>query len=207
MTEATHHAARPAGHAPDIQKIRVKILTDAPPTLNLDPFLSIFGRWRTETEHPAQWVDLADYAHMSRGPGIVLIGHQCNFSFDLGGTSPGILYVSKRGLDGPAEDRLRRVLCNALDLSRRLLAEPEFPPEVRIHSGSLELKFNDRLETPNTDETDRLLRPVVLAVLNRLWPCCGYELLPARDPASLYGFSVRSAQNEPLEQLAARLGH
>src|SRR5262249_37485037 len=73
----------------DLQKIAVKILSNAPATVSLDPFIAIFGRWRTETDHPAQWLDLADYAHMPRGPGIVLVGRNANFSFDLGSAAPG----------------------------------------------------------------------------------------------------------------------
>ncbi len=55
---------------------------DAPPDFQLDPFLAIFGRWRQDKTHPAEWVDLADYAHMAEGPGILLAGHQGNFVVD-----------------------------------------------------------------------------------------------------------------------------
>ena len=80
----------------DLQKVSLKILSDAPVTLDLDPFLQIFARWRVQ-----DWVDLADYAHMTRGPGIVLIGHRANFSFDMGTSAPGVLYLSKKDLQDP----------------------------------------------------------------------------------------------------------
>ncbi|MBI4460417.1 MAG: hypothetical protein HY648_10215, partial [Acidobacteria bacterium] len=66
----------------NLQRIQIKILSGAPAGLSLDPFIEIFGRWRKES-HPAEWVDLADYAHVPRGPGIVLIGQRCNFSVDM----------------------------------------------------------------------------------------------------------------------------
>ncbi|HYM09390.1 MAG TPA: hypothetical protein VEU62_01590 [Bryobacterales bacterium] len=190
---------------PEIQRIAVKILTNAPQSLNLDPVLSIFARWRKDESHPAQWVDLADYAHMSRGLGIVLVGRLCNFAFDMGLPAPGILYTSKKGLEGETEDRLRHVLRASLEMTRALLAEPEFPAGVHLDTGALELAFNDRLETPNIASTDRLLRPAVLAVLDQVFGSGGYEAAPERDPARRYGFSVRAVNPPPLEGLLARL--
>ncbi|MBI3666821.1 MAG: hypothetical protein HY236_11470, partial [Acidobacteria bacterium] len=107
MTELQAPGAKGEAPGVDLQKISVKIRTDAPPSLKLDPFLVVFGRWRTDAAHPAQWVDLADYAHMPNGPGIVLVGKLCNFSFDQTGGPTGLLYASKKGLNGPAEDRLK----------------------------------------------------------------------------------------------------
>ncbi len=189
----------------DLQRVAVKMLTDAPLDLNLNPFLSIFGRWRTEKEHPGVWVDLADYAHMPRGPGIVLIGKNCNFSFDMGGAAPGPLYVSKQGLEGTPEDRLASVLRSCFELTRRLLAEAEFPASVHLRTGSLELTFNDRLETPNDAATDHTLRPVVLTTLDRLLGAGGYHLALEPDSNRRYGFSIQARGSDPLETLLSRL--
>lgn len=180
----------------DLQKVSLKILSDAPVTLNLDPFLKIFARWRVQ-----DWVDLADYAHMTRGPGIVLIGHRANFSFDMGTSAPGVLYVSKKDLEGSAEDRLRTVFRDCFALTRRLLAEPEFPAQVHLRTGSLELAFNDRLETPHTEATDRALRPAVEAVLEQIYGAGAYRLTPERDPSRRYGFTLEARSAPALEAL------
>ena len=191
--------------ASSVQRIAVKILSDAPATISLDPFLSIFSRWRTDAEDPARWVDLADYAHMPRGPGIVLIGHVCNFSFDLGAPAPGLLYSRKQELYGSNEDRLHSVLRAAAEMSRRLLGEPEFPAGIHVRPGSLEIRFQDRLETPNNDSADRLLRPAVNAVFDRLLGRGAYQARREPDPGKLYGFSIESAAPLTLDSLVARL--
>lgn len=210
MTDPFGYAVQPAEplpvERPEIQRISVKILTDALQNLNLDPILSIFARWRKDQTHPAQWVDLADYAHMARGSGVVLIGRLCNFGFDMGLPAPGVLYASKKGLEGEPEDRISQVLRASLEMTRALLAEPEFPGGVHLHTGAVELVFNDRLETPNIAFTDRLLRPAVLEVLDRVFGSSAYEATPERDPARRYGFSVRAVNPPPpLETLVARL--
>ena len=189
----------------DLQRVCLKILTDAPVSQKLDPFLSIFGRWRADAGDPSQWVDLADYAHMARGPGIVLIGHRCNFSFDLGTAAPGVLYCSKQGLEGNLEARLAAVFRHSFALAERLAAEPEFPSGVHFRTGALELVFNDRLETPNNGAMSAVLRQAVVAVADKLYGPGAYRLTLHADPGRRLGFALESSQAGSLEVLSARL--
>lgn len=188
---------------PDLQRIQIKIAADAPAGLRLEPLIEIFARWRKET-HPAEWVDLADYAHLPRGPGIVLAGQRCNVAFDLADPGPGILYTAKKGLTGSYAERLSAAMQWCLEFSKRLIAEPEFPKDVRLRTDSLELRFNDRLSTPNTPETAAELRPAVEQVLNTLYGAGGYHLLPLTDANNFYGFTVRAKKAEPFDALIAR---
>lgn len=187
----------------DLQRIQIKIAAAAPVGLRLEPFIEIFARWRKEP-HPAEWVDLADYAHLPRGPGIVLVGQRCNVAFDLADPGPGILYTAKKGLIGSHTERLGAAIEWCLEFSKRLIAEPEFPKDVRLRTDSLELRFNDRLETPNTLETDAELRPAIEQVLDSLYGPGGYDLRPFGNRADFYGFSVRAKKAEPLDALLAR---
>ena len=176
---------------PDLQRIQIKIAADSPAGLSLDPFLVIFGRWRKE-KHPADWVDLADYAHLPRGPGIVLIGHRCSVAFDLADPGPGILYTARKGLTGSHAERLGAAFEWCFEFAKRLAAEPEFPKDVRLRADSLELRFNDRLETPDTPATDAELRPAIEQVLNKLFGAGGYGLGRLNDAGNVYGFLVRA---------------
>lgn len=189
----------------DLQRIQIKILTNAPHGLKLDSFIEIFGRWRAEKHHPAGWVDLADYAHVPRGPGIVLIGQRCNFSFDMADPAPGLLYFAKKGLAGSPSARVVAAIQSCLELSKRLIAEPEFPAGVELRTDAFELSFPDRLETPNTPATEEELRPAVRHALDALCGANGYELTPQADPKQSYGFSIRAKKAEPLGALLERL--
>ena len=188
---------------PNLQRIQIKIACDAPPGLSLDPFLEIFARWRKES-HPAEWVDLADYAHLPRGPGVVLVGQRCNFSFDLADPGPGILYAAKKGLSGSHAERLGAAFQWCYEFSKRLIAEPEFPKDVRLRTDALELRFNDRLETPNNAPTDAELRPAVEQLLNVVFGSGEYELIPHSEPADCYAFTVHAKKAVPLDTLLAR---
>ncbi|MBI4479978.1 MAG: hypothetical protein HY651_08140 [Acidobacteria bacterium] len=189
----------------DLQRIHIKFLTDAPPTLPLGPFIEIFGRWRADKNHPAGWVDLADYAHVPRGMGIVLVGFQANFAFDMSAPAPGLLYAAKKGLSGTHRDRITAAIKSCLELSERLVAEKEFPQAVHLRTEALEIHFPDRLATPNTKETDAEFRPAVETVIGKLYGTGGATLTPQKDAGQAYGFSIRAKNAEPLDALLRRL--
>jgi hypothetical protein len=149
-------------------------------------------------------VDLADYAHVPRGPGIVLVGQRANLAFDMADPAPGILYASKKGLTGSHLERLSAAMKSCLELTKRLIAEPEFPKGVALRTDALELRFADRLVTPNTPATDEELRPVVRQAMDRLFGENGYQLAAQSDSQEAYGFSVRAKKAEPLDALLKR---
>lgn len=150
---------------PDLQRIDVKLLLDCPPDPDLDQFLVIFDRWRKADDHPADWVDLADYAHMPGGPGILIAGKRDTFSVNLNPPGPGLLTSVRSGLEGSLEERFCEALRRAREFNAAVMAEPEFPAEFSVREGAWEIYVNDRLGFPNTDPTDRLVRPAVAAAL------------------------------------------
>lgn len=177
----------------DLQRIHVKLLADAPPDLALDPFLAIFGRWRQDKAHPAEWVDLADYAHMAKGPGILLVGKQGNFSINRDEPGLGLLYAGKTGFEGSEEARVLEAFRRCLELTLAIVAEPEYPADLKLEPGSWELFINDRLDFPNNEATDAALRPAIESALNALFGAGGYMLTRDDDPQRRYAFSIRAA--------------
>ena len=191
----------------NLQKINVKLFTDAPERVPLDPFLDIFSRWREDRSHPAGWIDLADYAHVARGPGIVLIGTHGNLSVDLADPGPGFLYASKQGLEGTCEERIREAFRRTLALVTALRREPGFPGALEPRAGFWEISVNDRLGFPNTEETDRLLGPAVRAVAAQLFGSDAYQLIRQAERERRYGFTLHGEEVADLDQIAEVLGN
>ncbi len=189
----------------DLQRIHLKLLAEAPTDFSLDPFLAVFARLRQDTANPEVWVDLADYAHMPKGAGILLAGHRGNFSVDLGDPGPGFLYAGKSGHEGSIEQRVLETFRRCLAIVEPLLAEPEYPSALQPAWDSWELVINDRLEAPNTDETDAELRPRIEAALDQLFASGGYTAEREPDPGRRYGFSIRVRQAPTLEDLKSKL--
>jgi hypothetical protein len=189
----------------ELQRISIKIHSEAAANISLDPFLDIFGRWRHDKAHPAEWLDLADYAHVPKGPGVVLVGVKALFSFDLTDPAPGLLFITRRGLSGTTEQRFKYALRHALDLSQRITAEKNYPAAAKLRTDSLELRCIDRLVTPNTPATDAALKPALEAALNAVFGTGSYQLSPAATDGSPYGYNIKAAKAEPLEALYSRV--
>lgn len=188
-----------------LQKISLKLFVDVPGTLPLEPFLPIFARWRENKTHASGWVDLADYAHVRNGPGVMIIGHQGNLGMDLTDPGPGILYCNKKDLEGTTEERVLDTFRRTLPLARALTAEPEYPKQLAPRPGFWELVVNDRMQAPNTDETEAALRPGIDAALERIFGGGRYTAVREKDPLRRYGFIIHSDSVGNLEEIAERL--
>ena len=189
----------------DLQRIHLKLLAEAPADFIVDPFLAIFARQRHDAESPEEWVDLADYAHMPKGAGMLLAGQRANFSIDLHDPGPGFLYGGKGGLKGSVEQRVLETFRRCLALVEALLAEPEYPPSLQPVWGAWELVVNDRLQAPNTVEIDALLRPGIVAALDFLFGPGAYTAERESDPRRRYGVSIRADPAPTLEDFKGRL--
>jgi rhodanese-related sulfurtransferase len=187
----------------DLQRINVSFFTPAPVDLDIGPLLAIFNRWRIEPS-PFQWIDLADYGHMSDGVRAWLIGKRGELAFDisLDGRS-ALLYRNKGELEGSLSDRFKTAIARALELLRVLTAETEFPAELNPHLGRLVLRVNDRVQAPNTDATHQLLGAVMTEILDELYGAGSYRT-EAND--GLYGIAVEAEGQHTIEGLLARLG-
>ena len=198
---------------PDLQKINVKFGIDAPADADWDALLNIFSRWRLEEGE--EILDLADYSHVPEAPSIILVSKRWQLGGDFSrgtgedraGGWAGLLYASRKGLEGDLGARLRSVLVSALEKFQRLAGEKEFPRGVTILYGELDIAFNDRLLVPNNDEMDALVRPTVEEVLAALYGDEGCSVEREDDPGRRLAYCARAA-GPGLEPAAAlsRLG-
>ena len=198
---------------PDLQKINVKFGIDAPADADWDALLNIFSRWRLEEGE--EILDLADYSHVPEAPSIILVSKRWQLGIDFSrgtgegraGGWAGLLYASRKGLEGDLGARLRSVLVSALEKFQRLAGEKEFPRGVTILYGELDIAFNDRLLVPNNDEMDTLVRPAVEEVLAALYGDEGCSVEREDDPGRRLAYCARAA-GPGLEPAAAlsRLG-
>ncbi len=190
---------------PDLQRINAKLMADAGANLNIDSILAIFGRWRQDRDHPSDWVDLADYAHMAKGQGILLVGKQGNFAVDLTDPGPGLLYCGKKDFEGPVVDRVLEAMRRCLALAVPLVAEPEYPADLKPQPGSWELTVNDRLDFPNTGETDKQLGPSIKSVLDSVFGSGNYTAEREPDPQRRYAYSVRTEWPAGVKELLEKV--
>ena len=170
----------------EIQHINLKIFVADPGAIDLADAIPVFHQWIRDSVCPEMLIDVADYRHVSAGPGILLIGHEANYSFDNRGNRLGLLYNRKAALDGTFQTRLGQAYRAALDACDRLEQEAPFRGKLRFDWNAIEVFINDRLLAPNNDETWQALRPELETFFS------GFTIQRHGEPRDLFRVAVTS---------------
>jgi hypothetical protein len=189
-------------------RIRVKFFSQEPAAVELAAITPLFHRWIQERRVEGQLLDVADYKHVQDGPGILLIGHEADYAWDLAGGRPGFVYDRKREWDAeaPLAERLRLVLRNGLAGCQMLLADLAEP--VHFQLDEVEIGLLDRLRLPNAPAVVDAVMAEIRPVLDELYGQNGYTAAPAsEDPRRALTIHVRAQEAPALETLLARIQH
>ena len=174
----------------NVQHVNVKVFVEKPEAIDFADFISIFTGWIQARSNAELLIDVADYRHVFAGPGIVLIGHEANYSLDNADNRPGLLYNRKAQLTGSPRDRIEQALRSALLACRRLEAEPLWQGKLKFSGQAMQLLLNDRLIAPNTAATFAALSPALKAVFDRLYGGAEYTLTQRGDPRERFTVNV-----------------
>ncbi len=190
-----------------LQHVNVKLMLDDPASVDLEPLIPIFHSWISERVFEELLLDVADYRHVPSGPGVVLIGHQANYSVDNMGNRLGVRYNRKAALDGATGDALRQAARAALTACQRLRDEPRMAGKIHFNGREIEMFVNDRLVAPNSAETFEAVRPDLERFSKRLFGGEEYSLTyeSGRDPRGLFTISLKTSRSFAVEDLLQNL--
>ena len=177
-----------------LQHVNVKLLVQNPEEADLEPLIPVFHGWIENQNGDELLIDVADYTHVPAGPGIVLIGHDGNYSVDNTGNRLGVRYNRKAALDGSNQDRLTQAARAALAACRRLEAEPRLGGKFRFNGQDIEIFINDRLVAPNNAATRQEFDQDFRHFSRKLFRGREYSLSYGSDPRSLFTAFVKAAQ-------------
>ncbi|SRR5581483_3203347 len=180
-----------------MQHVNTKIFAREPAPTDLGDAIPIFHRWIQESVCEELLIDVADYRHVPAGPGVVLVGHEANYSLDLAENRLGLLYNRKAVLDGTDQDRLLQAFYAALVASKRLEEEEAFREKLHFDAGRAEVILNDRLLSPNTEATWDETRPEFERFFDALYGKGAYTLERIGEPRQR--FRVRATARTPLD--------
>ena len=182
------------GEPLNVQHVNVKIFAEEPVSIDLGDAIPVFHRWIQEGVCEELMVDVADYRHVPAGPGVILIGHEANYSLDCAGDRLGLLYNRKTLVEGSTQDKLLKAFYAALVACRRLEEEEPFQARLKFNAGELEIIFNDRLLTPNKEETWMALKPEFEKFLTGVLRARTYTLQRLGEPRERFRVAIRSDQ-------------
>lgn len=140
-------------------KFQVKVYAKAG-DIELEKLVPVFHEWIRSKKIPDELlIDVADYAHVPQGPGVVLIGHQSDYYLDVADDRPGLLYSRKRGFDGDFESGIDDAFRRALRACE--LLEQESGLDFEFATDEVLFRVQDRLNAPNADATYDAYKPAL----------------------------------------------
>ena len=189
-----------------LQHVNVKLLVQNGGEARLEPLVPVFHSWIENQNDEELLIDVADYTHVPSGPGVVLIGHEGNYSVDNMGNRLGIRYNRKAALDGTNQENLTQATRAALKACRRLESEPRLEGNLRFNGQDIEIFINDRLIAPNTAATRDAFDADFRLFSRKLFRGKEYAISYGADPRGLFTAYVKASRpfsvTELLEALA-----
>ena len=189
----------------ELQHVNVKLMIGNSEAIDLEPLIPIFHSWIQYRVCDELLLDIAEYRHVPAGPGVVLIGHEANYSVDNTDNRLGVRYNRKAPLDGSNQDRMIQAARAALTACQRLESEPRLAGKLQFDGQRLEVFINDRLLAPSGDATRMALDPELQAFAKKLFRDGEVALSYGGDPRGLFRASEKSARPVPVVDLLANL--
>jgi hypothetical protein len=165
-----------------------KLLAREPDRFDPEAHIPVFHRWIQQKRLPVALIDVADYAHVTDGPGVLLVSHEYNIYADRFDGRPG-LTVQRKVRGGAGTESLVDTIRIALLAAAALENEAALPGSSFV-AGTLEVTVNDRLNGPNDDAGWKAVEPALREAARRVYG----------DAAE-----VARVESEPGARLAARI--
>jgi hypothetical protein len=189
----------------ELQHINVKLLLKDPANLDLQAVVPVFHSWIQEQPFSELLLDVADYTHVKDGPGVLLIGHEADYSIDNTDGRPGVRYNRKAPLSGSNRDKLVQGFLAGLEAAKRLEHDVRLKETFKVNGQDFEVFINDRLLAANTEEMRQSVDADLRRFFDRLFGVDEYSLQYERDPRKLFGATVHTQQPFSIRDLLRNL--
>jgi len=172
----------------NIQHINIKFYLENPEAVHLADYAAVFNSWIQNHVLEELLIDVADYLHVHNGPGIMLIGHEADYSLDQRAGRLGLLYNRKEQLGGTNQEKLVQAAGASL-IAAQLL---ENENGLTFNGSEVQLIVNDRLLVPNTAETFAALESDLRSFFDQLYNGADYALTHYSDPRERFTVNVKT---------------
>ena len=185
----------------NVQHINIKFFIENHQDVNLADYAAVFNTWIQKQTLEELLIDVADYLHVHNGPGIMLIGHEADYSLDNRTGRLGLLYNRKEQLDGPTQEKLAQAARAVLTVAQILEKENG----LKFNGQEVQIIINDRLLVPNTAKTFESLESDLRVFFERLYSGAEYSLTHNDDPRERFTVNIKTTADFDVETLLKNL--
>jgi hypothetical protein len=185
----------------NLQHVNLKLYLENPETIKLADYAAVFNNWIQKQRLEELLIDVADYLHVHNGPGIMLIGHEADYSLDNRAGRLGLLYNRKEQIEGTTQEKLAHAARAVLTAAQILERENG----LKFNGSDVQLIVNDRLLVPNTLETYAALEPELRTFFDKLYGGKGHTLTHSADPRERFTVDVKTEARFDVDALLGNL--
>ncbi len=187
------------------QRISIKLFFKSEAVPGPEAQIAAFHRWIRDKKLGGLLIDVADYAHVPDGPGIMIIGHEADYNIDHGPGGVGLLVTRKRIESGDLASAVDQVARLAAVAAAALESEG-FSPSIEVNTGRLRVTLLDRLRYPADGSN---IQPVADEVAKAVAESFGVDASAepvAHDGRGPAAFDLTLVDPPSVAQLQERLG-
>jgi len=177
----------------ELQHVNIKLYLNNE-DVDLAPVIPIFHSWIQDQIFDELLIDVADYRHVHHGPGLMLIGHEADYSLDQTDGILGLRYSHKTPARGTNLDRLTQATRGALIAAQHLEADRRLNGRLSFNGQDVQLTINDRLLAPNDQSTREAVEPEIQTFAAKLFGGFGYLLSFDTDLRHLLRATVHASR-------------
>ena len=146
----------------DLQRISIKLYAQPATEVDAREFVPVFHSWiQNQRIADHLLIDVADYAHIPDGPGVVLVAHEASYLTDQSDGQFGLLYQRKQPQSGELPERVSASVQAVRTAAESLEDEDDLKGRVQFDRSRFRFIANDRLTAPNTEESFVALKPAL----------------------------------------------
>jgi hypothetical protein len=135
-------------------KIALKLYAKSSPLPETIRFVEVFHDWIKKGVLPELMIDVIEYGHVERGPIVLFVGHESDYSIDMSEGRAGLSYLRKRVKSDIPGDSLALTdsFARVLNVADKLATDPRLGG-FQVGRDEVLLRLVDRLNAPNSDAT------------------------------------------------------
>ena len=188
----------------EFQHVNAKLFVEGSEAA-LEPLVPVFHRWIKEEPFEELLLDVADYRHVHDGPGVMVIGHEADYSLDDTDGRLGILYNRKSTLAGTNQDRLKQAVHAALTACRKLEEDEKYKGHIHFPGKEIQIFLNDRFIAPNNAATRAAFEPELKTFCGKLFGGAGYSTRYEENSRKRFAVTLSLSQPISTDQLLKNL--
>lgn len=149
----------------NLQRLSIKLYAQPKTEVDARDFVPVFHSWiQNQRVADHLLIDVANYAHVPDGPGVVLAAHEASYLTDQSDGEFGLLYQRKQPQSGELAERIHVAVEAVRTAADSLEDEDDLKGRVQFDRRRFRFIANDRLTAPNTEASFEALKPALSEV-------------------------------------------